>query len=204
MAKKNMIDDIEIVDHRDVPFYNMSKLYKSNFKKVVQRLTDLGSSLGDYDVILGLEAMGFPVAGGMCSITDKGLAIARKEGKLPGDLISVSYNTEYSTDNKLFVEAGSLEGLRVMIVDNVVATGGTLRAAAELVRVAGGTVVGCVCIVACIEFEKKWPNITVKSLYTSEDIQGSSSGGESPPSTDNSSTKEEDVQPVKRAKLIEE
>jgi adenine phosphoribosyltransferase len=103
--------------------------------------------------IVALDARGFlfgtPVAMG----TLRGLVMARKPGKLPGKTVTVDYGLEYGT-NTLAMQHGSIqEGDRVVIVDDILATGGTLLAAAQLVEMMGGTVMGMVCFLEIEDLE---------------------------------------------------
>ncbi len=92
---------------------------------------------GEFDVVAGVEARGFPLAGAIAARSGAGLVLIRKAGKLPGERLSESYALEYGTAD-LEVHAGQLAaGTRVLIVDDVLATGGTLGAARRLVERAG-------------------------------------------------------------------
>ena len=101
-----------------------------------------GYPWGGFERIVALEARGFPVAGAVAALTGRPLVLVRKPGKLPGETRSVSYGLEYGTD-RLEMQVDAIRpGERVLLVDDVLATGGTLRAAAELVAAAGGEVAG--------------------------------------------------------------
>jgi Adenine/guanine phosphoribosyltransferases and related PRPP-binding proteins len=98
------------------------------------------------DVVAGVEARGFLVAGALARQLGCGLVPVRKAGKLPPPTVRRSYQLEYGTA-EIEVPVGILDGRRVLLVDDVLATGGTLRAAAELLADAGGTVTGLAVIV---------------------------------------------------------
>jgi adenine phosphoribosyltransferase len=93
------------------------------------------------EVVAGIEARGFLVAGALARELDCGLAPVRKAGKLPPPTLRRSYRLEYGIA-EIEVPVGVLAGRRVLLVDDVLATGGTMRAAAELIDEAGATVVG--------------------------------------------------------------
>lgn len=95
---------------------------------------------GRFDVVAGIEARGFLLAGAVAVAADVGLVPIRKAGKLPRPAASVSYALEYGTAT---IEAHDDidDGTRVLLVDDVLATGGTLQAAHELVPALGGVVV---------------------------------------------------------------
>ncbi|WP_306233429.1 adenine phosphoribosyltransferase [Agrococcus beijingensis] len=95
---------------------------------------------GAFDLVAGVEARGFLLAGTVAATCGTGLLPIRKAGKTPRPTASVDYALEYGTAT---IEAsGDLTGRRVLLVDDVLATGGTLRAAAELIEQLGGTVTG--------------------------------------------------------------
>lgn len=99
------------------------------------------------DVILGAEARGFIFGGALAYALGCGFVPARKPGKLPWQTVEASYDLEYGQDT-LQVHADALgSGSRVIVLDDVLATGGTARAKVELVHALGGTVVGALFLV---------------------------------------------------------
>ena len=99
------------------------------------------------DVILGAEARGFIFGGALAYALGCGIVPARKPGKLPWQTVEASYDLEYGQDT-LQVHADALgSGSRVIVLDDVLATGGTARAKVELVHALGGTVVGALFLV---------------------------------------------------------
>ncbi|XP_018804561.1 PREDICTED: adenine phosphoribosyltransferase [Bactrocera latifrons] len=94
------------------------------------------------EIIVGLESRGFLFNFMVATELGLGCAPVRKKGKLPGELISVEYVLEYGKD--IFeMQANAIKpGQKVIIVDDLLATGGSLKAAIELVRKAGGNVIG--------------------------------------------------------------
>ncbi|HET7272835.1 MAG TPA: adenine phosphoribosyltransferase [Rubrobacter sp.] len=96
----------------------------------------------DYDRILSAEARGFVFGTALAYRARKGLILARKPNKLPRETISATYELEYGTD-ALESHADSIpEGTRVLVADDLLATGGTARAMCQLVENAGGIVAG--------------------------------------------------------------
>ena len=94
------------------------------------------------DAVLGIEARGFPLAGAISYKKRIGLIPARKPGKLPAETLSEEYALEYGTDS-LEIHADAIpQGQNILIVDDLLATGGTIRAACNLVEKAGGKVAG--------------------------------------------------------------
>lgn len=95
-----------------------------------------------FDAVAGVEARGFVLAAAAAYASETGLVIIRKPGKLPGDVLSERYDLEYGSA-ELQLEPGHLpRNARVLILDDVLATGGTLAAAARLVERAGYRVAG--------------------------------------------------------------
>jgi adenine phosphoribosyltransferase len=109
------------------------------FDAVISGLAAAAS--GDVDVVAGIEARGFLVAGALARQLGCGVTPVRKAGKLPPPTVRRAYALEYG-QAEIEVPVGLLEGKRVFLVDDVLATGGTLRAAAELLGEAGATVAG--------------------------------------------------------------
>lgn len=98
---------------------------------------------GRVDRVLGIESRGFILGAPIAVELGVGLAIVRKPGKLPGDTLAMSYALEYGTDS-LEIHADALApGSRVLVVDDLLATGGTAAAAADLARQLGAEVVAC-------------------------------------------------------------
>jgi len=97
---------------------------------------------GGFDLVAGVEARGFAFAGAAAVRAGAGLLLIRKGGKLPGATRGVDYELEYGRDRLELHLDQVPPGGRVLIVDDVLATGGTLAAAATLVDAAGGRVAG--------------------------------------------------------------
>jgi adenine phosphoribosyltransferase len=99
------------------------------------------------DIILGAEARGFIFGGALAYELGCGFVAARKPGKLPWKTVEATYELEYGTDS-LQVHADSLvAGQRVIVLDDVLATGGTARAKIDLVEQLGGAVVGALFVI---------------------------------------------------------
>ena len=94
------------------------------------------------DVVVGVESRGFIFGSPIAYELGVGFVIVRKPGKLPSDTYRVEYALEYGTDALEMHKDAIKPGQRVLIVDDLLATGGTIAAAADLVRRAGGEIVG--------------------------------------------------------------
>jgi adenine phosphoribosyltransferase len=100
----------------------------------------LAARAGTYDLIAGIEARGFLFGAALAYAARKGLVIVRKPGKLPAETIGHDYALEYGED-RLELHADSFPaGTHLLLVDDVLATGGTAEAAVRLMRKAGGIV----------------------------------------------------------------
>ena len=102
---------------------------------------------GRVDVVLGIEARGFIIGGAVAYSLGCGVALVRKRGKLPAATYDTSYELEYGTDTVEIHQDAFRRRSRVLVLDDLLATGGTARAAVELVREVEGEVVECAFIV---------------------------------------------------------
>jgi len=99
------------------------------------------------DVLAGIESRGFLVAAPLASRLGLGFTMIRKQGKLPGDTVKYEYDLEYGTDT-IEIQADAVEkGQRVVVLDDLLATGGTMAASIELLNRVGADVVGTACII---------------------------------------------------------
>ena len=103
------------------------------FRQAIDRMADAWAGK-KIDVVLGIEARGFLFASALAYKLNAGLVIVRKPGKLPYKTKSVTYALEYGTDSLQIHDDAIRAGQRVLIVDDVLATGGTVKAVTELVR----------------------------------------------------------------------
>ena len=100
------------------------------------------SVTGPVELVAGIEARGFAIGGALAIKLGAGMLLIRKDGKLPGETITEDYALEYGTDRLAMHVDAVAPGARVLVVDDLIATGGTALAAVRLVRRAGGEVVG--------------------------------------------------------------
>ncbi len=124
-------------------FYDITTLLKD--KKGYATLVDALAAhyIGeDVDLVLGIEARGFIFGPALAYRLNAGFVPVRKPNKLPAETARVTYDLEYGTD-ALEIHLDAIEpGQRVIIVDDLLATGGTMEATAKLVRQVGGTIAG--------------------------------------------------------------
>ena len=124
-------------------FYDITTLLRDpdGFRAVVDSLA-LPFTSAAIDVVVGIESRGFILGGAVADRIGAGFSPVRKPGKLPSTTVSESYALEYGTDSLEIHQDAVSPGQRVLIVDDVIATGGTAKATTALVRRLGGTVHG--------------------------------------------------------------
>ena len=125
-----------------VTFKDLTPLFRSPdaFALVLEEIA--GRWTGEVDVVAGVEARGFIIGAPLALRMGLGFVPIRKAGKLPGDTHARSYDLEYGTATIEVTTDAFTAGHRVLLVDDVLATGGTAAAACDLVEAAGADVVG--------------------------------------------------------------
>lgn len=112
---------------------------RGGFAELIERMTAIARPL-DADLIVGIEARGFILGAALAQALGLGFVPVRKAGKLPGRTVGIDYFLEYGTDRLELHEGQVTDGARVLLVDDLIATGGTALAAAQLLREQGATV----------------------------------------------------------------
>ncbi len=120
---------------------------------------------GNVDKVVGIEARGFILASPVAYHFGAGFVPIRKKGKLPWETVGEEYALEYGTATLELHTDGIHPGERVLIVDDVLATGGTAKAAASLVEQIGGNVCGIACVIE-LDFLKGREQVADHELYT--------------------------------------
>jgi adenine phosphoribosyltransferase len=140
---KTLIREVPDFPKPGILFYDITTLLKdkAGFRGVIDGLKDHYRDT-QVDVVLGIEARGFIFAPALAYAMGAGFVPVRKPKKLPAAVVSVTYDLEYGTDTLEMHADAVRPGDRVLIVDDLLATGGTAAAAARLVTGAGGIVVG--------------------------------------------------------------
>jgi adenine phosphoribosyltransferase len=142
---KELIRAIPDYPKPGILFYDLTTLLQDprGFHELVDNLCDyyVGNDV-DVDVVVGVEARGFILAPALAFRLNAGFVPVRKPKKLPGKSVAVTYQLEYGTDTLEIHEDAIKPGQRVLISDDLLATGGTAAATVELVRKLGGVVVG--------------------------------------------------------------
>ena len=169
MSYKNYITEVPDFPKDGISFKDISPLLadQETFRSAIVEMGDLVGKVPDYWI--GVDARGFLFASALATYFGGGFIMARKKGKLPPPTIDVQYNTEYSMD---YISMKKGSG-KIIIVDDVLATGGTLMAVNQLCEEAGYEIAGNLVLVD-LEYVprvvKKWPqnkkdfDLEVKSL----------------------------------------
>jgi len=143
MPIKSKIRSIPDYPKKGIMFRDITTLIKDpvGFRLMIDNFTQryITGEI-EYDMIVGIEARGFIMGGAMSYTLGKGFIPIRKPGKLPADIISQEYALEYGTDTVEIHKDAFVPGTKVLLVDDLLATGGTALAAAALIEKIGGIV----------------------------------------------------------------
>lgn len=139
---KNYIRDIPDFPKEGIIFKDITPLWKDKdaFAQTIEEIVNRYKNQ-QIDVVVGVEARGFIIGAPVAYKLGVGFVPVRKPGKLPYKTTSISYELEYGTDTIEMHEDAIAHGQRVLIVDDLLATGGTTKALCQLVEKAGGKVV---------------------------------------------------------------
>jgi adenine phosphoribosyltransferase len=148
MDLKDHIRSIPDFPKPGILFYDISTLlaHPKAWQATIERLAEAVRPQRP-DLLVGIESRGFLVAAPLAYALGSGFAMVRKKGKLPGKTVRFTYDLEYGTDTIEIQEDAVAPGQRVVVVDDLIATGGTTEAAINLIAQRGGTVVGAACII---------------------------------------------------------
>ena len=151
-----MSKDIDLKKHiRSIPdfpkpgilFYDISTLlaHAKAWHATIERLAD---AIRPYkpDILAGVESRGFLLAAPLALALGTGFVMLRKQGKLPGTTVRHTYALEYGTDTIEIQQDAIKKGTRVVLVDDLLATGGTMAAAVTLLEQVGGIVPAAACV----------------------------------------------------------
>jgi len=144
MPIKSKIRTIPDYPKKGIMFRDITTLIKDpvGFRLVIDNFTQRYVT-GDiaFDIIVGIESRGFIIGGALSYTLGKGFVPVRKKGKLPGETVSHEYALEYGTDTIEMHTDSLREGTRVLLIDDLLATGGTALASAALIEKLGGVIV---------------------------------------------------------------
>jgi adenine phosphoribosyltransferase len=148
MELKDYIRAIPDFPKPGILFYDISTLlaHPLAWRHTVERLAEALRPHAP-DLLIGIESRGFLVAAPLAYALGCGFAMVRKRGKLPGQTVRYTYDLEYGSDTIEMQQDALTPGRRVVVVDDLVATGGTMQAAIHLARLQGGIVAAAACII---------------------------------------------------------
>ena len=164
---KNLIREVPDFPKKGILFYDITTLLKdkAGFATLVDQLSEHYVDR-KIDLVLGMEARGFIFAPALAYRLNAGFVPVRKAGKLPAETVKFDYALEYGTNSLEMHKDAIQRGQRVLIVDDLLATGGTMQATVQLVRQLGGDIAGLAFAIE-LDFLKgraKFPEYDVFSL----------------------------------------
>ena len=148
MDYKSLIREIPDFPKPGILFYDITTLLKDSkgFQQVIQDFTDHYQN-ERISKVVAIESRGFIFGGPLACNLNAGFVLVRKPGKLPADVFEVKYNLEYGS-NSLAIHRDAVQiGERVLVVDDLLATGGTAAATVHLLSQLGADIVGCAFLV---------------------------------------------------------
>lgn len=140
---KSKIREIPDWPKKGVSFKDITPLLED--PKLFHKIIDLLAApylKNKIDKIVGIDARGFILAAAVAYKLKTGLAIVRKQGKLPSKTISQTYSLEYASNTLEMHQDSVLPGERILVIDDVLATGGTMKATVDLIKKLKGKIVG--------------------------------------------------------------
>jgi adenine phosphoribosyltransferase len=148
MNYKTLIREVPDYPKPGILFYDITTLLKdrSAFRSIIDDLTALYRDKNVAKVV-GIESRGFIIGGPLAHQLGAGFVPVRRPGKLPADIFEVKYNLEYGSNSLAIHRDAITLNEHVLIVDDLLATGGTAAAAVNLVRQLGGEIVGAAFLV---------------------------------------------------------
>ncbi|MFM9903618.1 MAG: adenine phosphoribosyltransferase [Pyrinomonadaceae bacterium] len=164
---KQLIREVPDFPKPGINFYDITTLLidPAGLKGTIDALAALVPE-GKIDTVIGVESRGFIFAVPLALRVGAGFIPVRKPKKLPAEKVSISYDLEYGQDTLEMHKDAVSEGHRVLIVDDLLATGGTARAVTDLVESVGGTVAGLLFVVELdfLNGRSKFDGYDVRSL----------------------------------------
>lgn len=154
MNFKDYITDVENFPEEGVTFRDISPLMQNGkvYKEAIRRIAEYAKDK-KIDKVVGPEARGFMVGCPVAVELESGFAMARKKGKLPRETVEVDYGLEYGEATLQLHADAVLPGERVLVCDDLLATGGTTLATVELIEKLGGEVVGLAFLIELLDLK---------------------------------------------------
>jgi adenine phosphoribosyltransferase len=163
---KNIIRDIPDFPKKGIVFKDITTLLAD--AKSFQRMIDLLAHryVGQHiDKVVGVEARGFIIGAALAYKLGAGVVLVRKPGKLPSETFRKTYDLEYGTDTLEIHTDAIRKGERILIADDVLATGGTMAAVVDMVKSMGGDIVEC-CFMSELTFLHGRTKLPADKVYS--------------------------------------
>lgn len=141
---KELVRDIPDFPKKGIVFKDITPLFRNpeSLKEIVDKLSEHYADR-KIDVVVGAEARGFLIGPAVAINLNAGFVPIRKPGKLPYETESKTYQLEYGTDTVEIHKDAVKQGDKVLMIDDLLATGGTMAACCDLVESLGGDIIGC-------------------------------------------------------------
>jgi len=169
MNLKDYIAKVDNYPEEGIIFRDITPLMANGeaFREATQQIVNYAKELGA-DVVVGPEARGFIVGCPVAYALEIGFVPVRKKGKLPREIIEVDYSLEYGSNTLTMHKDALIPGQKVLITDDLLATGGTIKATIDLVEALGGVVVGCAFLIELEDLNgrDKIAGYDIKTLMT--------------------------------------
>ena len=169
MDLKKYIRTIKDYPKKGILFRDITTLVKNPkaFNFAIDKIVEISKKV-EFDKVSAIESRGFIFASTVSYLTNKPLVLLRKKNKLPAERHSVDFQLEYGQAT-IEIHKDSVEkDEKILIIDDLIATGGTAEAAAKLVEMSGGTVAGFIFIINL--FDLPGNNLLKKNLYFTESL----------------------------------
>ena len=156
MDLKEYIRSIPDYPKKGILFRDVTTLIKDEnaFKSCIDQILEISKKI-NFDKIAAIEARGFLFASPLSYIVNKPLIMLRKENKLPADKYSVNFKLEYGTATLEMHKDSINKNEKILIIDDLIASGGTANAAAQLIEMPGGIVSGFIFVINLFDLEGK-------------------------------------------------
>tara|TARA_Y100001968_G_scaffold317518_1_gene346659 strand:- start:597 stop:1115 length:519 start_codon:yes stop_codon:yes gene_type:complete len=165
---KKYISEIEGFPKKGINFKDINPIYKEPkiWNKLMHPLQEVISRTQP-DLLAGVESRGFIAASALAYKNDIGFVAIRKPNKLPGAVIGINYQLEYGEDRLEIQRNLFTQNTKIMVIDDILATGGTASAAGKLIKTAGGNLIGYCFLIEITELsgrKKLDPNLIIESV----------------------------------------
>ena len=163
---KTLVRNVPNFPKKGIVFKDITPVLQdaTTFTRIVGALESYGRKRGT-ELVAGIESRGFLFGAAVAARLEVGLIPIRKLGKLPWKTVKQSYKLEYGTDTMEIHKDAVKKGQRVLVVDDVLATGGTLAGACKLVEKVGGVVAGSTCLLE-LTFLKGLKKLNGRDFYS--------------------------------------